>query len=242
MRYIHPPRLHEVFVASGMYTFQFEGKPRGLVEHWTIHEQAGGAQVIRVDRDDRKDYGITTLVEAWRSPIMDGGRIERLDIFLRKDRRGLAGEVRGSYSFFGDSMQWQLIVDGEERPNEELALPPGYVVVPPVTFFEGFARYQAAQQPDAVIPAAYFHHFGPINIDSLQAVVGSMRVRPVEATTRQINGRDIAVTRCDYDSYDPLVWSKVWYYSGTVWVDEHGVLIEQPEQSVTLTQYARRPD
>lgn len=72
MRYLHAVGLAEKLLSSGVYVGA-DGQP---VEAWSIHVLPDGAWLVRVDRVVR-----AMLIEGWRAPDDEGGRIERLDAF-----------------------------------------------------------------------------------------------------------------------------------------------------------------
>ncbi len=160
MRTIHPVPLSEKFVASGLYRHYADDKPMGLVEHWSIHEQADGGKFIRVDVDGREHNGWSHLIEAYVGA--ESKQIERFDVHAYGPK---GFNAKAAYTLEDGKVLVGRSVKAEPREYAELDMPDGGRLFPYSTLFYGWvsksgedvavfnrpdAQEQRALKPDTV--------------------------------------------------------------------------------------------
>jgi len=242
MRYLHPVTLSERFVASGVYRLSdADGQIDRIVEYWSIHEMPDGAHFARVDVDGRDGGdGRSLLIEAWRSPLHEGGRIERFDVLASGAPGDAVQQVRATYTRFDDHMEIGRTVGGEPRQYDELDLPAACIVFPAARVFVGELIEQAAICSADEFPVfLYDHHF---NDDSaFQGFIHQDAANYV---------KDGSLTT---DSHEKLARCYRWQHppptlaigETLVWLDDHNMLLAlemESGQRILLTNYARRPE
>lgn len=233
MRRLHVVGKHERFVASGVYHHYQNGQQNGLVEYWSIHE-IGGAQFIRIDRDGRMDDGRSVLYEALRSP--EGG-IERVDVRAYGNSTDLIRHVNASCIFFDDRVEIIRVVNSNERFEDEVIVPPGYVIDMQASILRGFTtrqREKAAARP--VVAFALDYDFSDVSETFKGAAREICQMEVIDTTSINIAGRPVeAHTYQSVDCRDTPV---------QILLDRWDVLLAQrdPQLMITLTQYARRPE
>ncbi len=240
MRYLHAVGVHEKFVASGVYIHYQNGEATGTVEHWSVHELPDGAQLIRVDDDWRDRDGSSVLIEAWRSPASEGGRIERFDISAFGARGDAVQRVRATFSFSGDHLEVGHSIDDAPRRQLEMQLPPGYIVAPEGLIFGGFEAAELARYPGEEQPVVSYLPTFLTAEAAFRPVVHRQRVEiDAEEVTVEIGGKPHTARRLHQSS--PLAPEVL-----NLWIDRHNVLlkyqVDDQRHSAVLTRYARRPD
>jgi hypothetical protein len=240
MRYLHAVGAHEKFVASGVYVHLQDGEATGTREHWSIHELPDSAQLIRVDDDWRDVDGSSVLIEAWRSPASEGGRIERFDISAFGARGDAIKRVRATFNFAGDRLEVGHSIDDAPRRQLEMQLPPGYIVAPEGLVFGGFEAAELARYPGEEQPVVSYLPTFLTAEAAFRPVVHRQRVDIGAADdTVEIGGRSHAAQRLHQSS--PLAPEVL-----TIWTDRHNILlkyhVDDQRHSALLTRYARRPD
>jgi hypothetical protein len=234
MRQIHPVGFHEKFVASGVYRYYEHGNPRDIHEYWTIHELPDGGQLIRVDFAE-------LLIEAWVSPIQEGGRVERVDLHFSRNPSGQVKEQgKASFVFESDRVQLGYTMENKARQFEEFSLPSDYVVsVFSSSLFLGLELANLAKAKGDRIPICTCAiNYPGIPTEELTFNVHIYYLPPITGEKGSINvvGHAIDASRYITGSNPPM-------YN---WVDEHGILLRAESfNGIThteLTQYARRPE
>lgn len=230
MRYLHPVGAHEVFVGSGTYVTRQGGVVTGAPEHWTIHELPDGAWFIRVDRDGREVDGRSELIEAWRSPIDEGGQIERFDVVASNKVGDVPRRAQVTYSRMGEQVSVGRSLDSDERVFDEVDIPLGVGVQPGAYVFIG-----------ALLAGDVSSVLWRYGIDrGYVADVGTVSVVRGESVSLHISGRE----------HEALLYDGGWLLnlggvSGNVvryWVDSHGIMLQCAvgELVVTLERYSFR--
>ncbi len=233
MRYLHVVGQHETFVASGVYIYYGEdGQPDGRTESWAIHELPDGAQLLRVDRDTRATGQGWLLLEAWRSPIGEGGRIERFDVHAYGPADAPVRTVKATYSLYNDYVEIGRTIDETPRQYTEVPLPGGCIAYPRTALFTGPLIAQVAGQETSVFT------YTPGFDDAESAFAG--RVSTETATfekegTMALAGGDVPTRAYRWPAGSERI----------VWLDDHDTMLAQDkgtQRRVMLTRYARRPD
>lgn len=234
MRQIHPVGFHEKFVASGVYSYYEHGSPRSAQEYWSIHELPDGGQLIRVD------FPIL-LIEAWVSPVQEGGRIERADLHYLGNSHGRVKEQgKASYVFESDKVQLGYTIENKPRQFEEISLPANYLVeVFPSNLFIGFTLAALASVTGDRVPICTCGiKYPTVPTEELAFHVFVYSLPPIAGEKGSIHviGRTLDAFRYTLGSQPPM------YY----WIDEHGVLLRveflNGMTHIELTQYARHPE
>jgi hypothetical protein len=239
MRYMHPVGLHEKFVASGVYVHYKDGISTGGMEEWMIHEQPDGAHKIRVDEDGRAHDGGSVLIEAWRSPDIEGGHIERFDIHAFGANGDPIQQLLATYTIVDDKfLEAGRTIDDHAREQFELTLPEDYIVTPKSLIFTGYEAYHLALETgDAVPIVSYFPTL--MNDYAYKPVVYNLSGEFIKQDVIAVDGVEIEARL--YEQVNPVDNSKT-----LVWIDGHQTLLkfQTPDgrHSAELTRYARRPD
>lgn len=235
MRYLHPISMNETFIASGIFHHRRAGGVLLTEESWTIHEFPDGAWMIRVDYDQREQVGPSVLVEAWRSPEVEGARIERFDISAFGAPGDTIKQARCTYSLIEDSIEIGRSLNGEDRRYETLKLPAGYVLYPGGWLFMGFAIHQLQQDRRLVSPVLMprWNFTGNdaflLEVLDWQIQSGSDAVLPVDGVSR--SGRQITLET-------PVNVAGTF----TGMIDAYGVILQGDNSAghVALSRYARQ--
>jgi hypothetical protein len=132
MRHIHPVGIQEKFVASGRYHHPY-------VIHWTIHEMPDGAWMIRLDQDGRETDGTSLLVEAWRSPIAEGGKIARFDIWGYGGKMHRIQQVKARYFIADNTLEAGIQFGNSPQTTQSIPFPKNAILIPDIPLFWGFA-------------------------------------------------------------------------------------------------------
>jgi hypothetical protein len=239
MRTLHQVRLHEKFIASGVYQYMKDAQPAGVLEHWSIHQLPDASQIIRVDRDGRQSaFRISLLSETLRAA---DGHIERSDIRLYYPAAEVMQEARATYNFTAAQVEIGRMPNAGERFDEVMALPPNTVIYPLGRIFTGSVIKQLVAQHDGKAMV-----FVP-NITDLRSerllvgIVEERSARLLGDETIEFNNKTVATKRYQFigGSYTQ---------DAMFWVDEQDTLIRYrypaPDDhtwTVILTQYARKP-
>lgn len=226
MRYIHPIGIHEKFVASGTY-FHADGDK--TITEWSIHEFPDGAWMLRLDRDGRGADGMSMIAEVWRSPIAEGGKVARFDIWGFSDKQQ-AHQVKARYFVVDNALEMSVQIDDESQQIQSLHFPLNGVLLLEMPLLWGFATRQMAGQggsgrtftcslnvddPSTLLPVAYEE-------DAMVEWAGEFEL-PV--------GNTKLVTQC-YKT--PYRW---------LWLDDLGVAVaygQTQDEPIFVQHYARR--
>lgn len=237
MRYLHKVNQHEKFVASGTYIHYRNGEATKTREHWRIHEQPDGAHFIRVDDDWRDDDGSSVLIEAWRSPFVDGGRIERVDLTAFGSKNAEIKQVKATFTANDEFLDIGRTIDSNDREYFEVRLPDGYILSPESLIFAGFEVAELAlRQGESVPVMSYLPTF--LNASaSFRPVIHKQSATFLRDETLTIDGKALE-TRC---------FQQISVANGEIsrlWIDKHDILVkymsEDGQYSALLTQYANR--
>jgi|GEM_PF-830461 len=259
MRRIHRVAHHEKFVASGIYTrLDKHMRDTGAVEHWNIHEQPDGAQLIRVDVDGRAGDGRSILVEAWRSPSAEGGRIERFDMVGYGAAKDTAQVIRASYQIEADGDADSVLigrtVNEQPRQQEHFPLPPEYVVEPNGTIFAGMGIAEAStlmslKRLSAVTVVSSPLHFQPPSFDLFPPSLGEIVLNGIPTRETLIfGGRPVSARRYEWQNpavprFDAETQTGP---QNIIWLDEYDVPLRCEmlwgHSTRILNQYSRRPE
>lgn len=248
MRQLNPSRAHEKFVASGVYTFYVQDQPVGIVEYWSIHELPDGAQLIRVDMDGRSSTlarvkARDTLIEAWRSPPQEGGRIRRFDVRVYGLKDDEVKFARVNISVETSHIHIASTLDNRPSQHKEFKFLSNGVVLGGSALFIGFATAEVAQQDGAEVPV--FTYSTPL-AHADNAIIADIHISsqksPVGEDTLTIAGKSILA--CRFQSGPEIGGDD--YLPGTIeWLDSYDTLLQSDNGRggvIRLTQYARRPE
>ncbi len=230
MRYLHPVGPHEVFVGSGTYVTRRDGKPLSLVEHWTIHELPDGAWLMRVDRDGREGDGRSELIEAWRPPGAEEGRVERFDVAASNKPDDVPRRAQMTVEVIGTQVHVGRSLGQAARQADTLDVPDHILLQPGAYAFVG----GLLERGDGPLLWRYGRTGG------YRAEVATAAVRPGDETRVVVSGK-ARVARAYYSDWllgpENAVIGDICY-----WVDAHGMLVgcELGSFSVTLERYAFR--
>lgn len=237
MRYLHPVGIQERFVASGIYIHYQDGNPTGTVEHWSIHEMPDGAQKIRVDDDWRETDGSSVLIEAWRSPYAEGGRIERFDLHAFGGKNDPIKEVRATFQFFGDHAEIGHTVNNGTRQQLEIDLPQDYIVAPESLIFGGFEVAMLAVNPGYQFPVVSY-------LPTFYSAATTFRPTVYEQSAVFLRDESISIDVHTYAAHCFEQYSPSSDQKFPLWTDEHDILLKfisaDQRHSAILTRYARR--
>lgn len=238
MRSLHPVGIHEKFVASGIYTHQQGGLPTGTVEYWSVHELPDGAQLIRVDDDWREKDGSSILIEAWRSPHTEGGKIERFDVHAFGGKSDPIKELRATFTFEGQTLDFGRTIDNGPREQMSMELPPEYIVSPKSLIFSGFETGLLGLDPGDTLPIVSFI---PTFLDmgsAFKPVMYHQTVVFLKDDHLQL-GKKTYETR-QFEQHNAVQQRNI------LWLDAHDVMLQfksaDGEHGALLGDYARRPD
>lgn len=231
MRQIHPLGWHERFVASGTYHWFGASGERvpDSSEQWTVHALPDGAQIIRADRQTR-DEGVT-LAHLWRSPLADGGRIERATLMTYPLTGKPSETLRTEYTFEPTEVRVSWSRGRDATQEAALTVDEGYAILFPVFAAngEGIARAaeQGASQAVRVCP--------PNGNGEVKLSPQPMSVRYVYDEVLDIGGRAVEA-RVYSDGVDDAPRN---------WIDRKSIILRQiddPETRIELTHYVRTRD
>jgi hypothetical protein len=239
MRALHQIRLHEKFIASGVYQYMKDAQLAGVFEHWSIHQLPDASQIIRVDRDGRQSaFRVSLLSETLRAA---DGHIERCDIRLYYPADDVMREARATYIFSAAQVEIGRILSASERFDEIMALPPNTVIYPLGRIFTASVIKQLVAQDDGKA-MVFVPNITDLHSERLLAgMVEERSARFLGDETIELNSKTVASKRYQFigGSYTP---------DSMFWVDEHDTLLRYrypaPDDhtwTVTLTQYARKP-
>lgn len=238
MRYLHPVTMKERFIASGTYTHYKDDVPTGSVEQWSIHELPDGAQFLRVDDDWRELDGSSVLLEGWRSPPAEGGRLERVDIAAFGPKDSEIKKVRATYTVLEDYLEVGRTVDDADRENMAVELPFGYVFAPESLLFAGSEVEHLALNPGKDVPVvSYIPTFLNASLAFRPTIFYQSAI--FEADETIMLGKTAYQVR-RYRQTDPRTQT-----ASTIWLDEHDMLLQfksaDAQHHAILTEYSRRP-
>lgn len=239
MRQLHPVSIHEKFVASGVYSHFRGEKQVGIVESWSINEQPGNGQIIRVDYDGRESDGRSILIEAW---LNSQKRTERFDIHAYGSKHDIIKRARARYIIMNDMVQITRVINGNIQPVEELSADSSTIIYPGTALFKGFLIGQLVVEQRNVRVITY----NPFNAYQPQQLTDAFRGYEHDYDgVRFIERRNIAITgklfeARGYESPAPVL--DEWPVG---WLDKKDVLLRLDNTkglTILLTQYARRPE
>lgn len=237
MRYLHKVNQHEKFVASGIYIHYRNGQATKTREHWRIHEQPDGAHFIRVDDDWRDDDGSSVLIEAWRSPLAEGGRIERVDLTAFGPKSAEIKQVKATFTANNEFLDIGRTIDDNDREYFEMRLPDGYILSPESLIFGGFEVAELALRQGENVPVISYLPTFLNESASFRLVVHQHSAIFLQNETLTVDGKPLE-TRC-FEQVSAVNGEKM-----RLWIDEHDILVkymsEDEQYSALLTQYATR--
>ncbi|MGQ9888546.1 MAG: hypothetical protein ACUVSX_08665 [Aggregatilineales bacterium] len=227
MRRLHPLSPDERFVASGEHA-ALHG---GVVERWSVHEQVGGALLIRMDRDSRPVDGRSLLAEMWCSAE---GSAERFSLRAYGGPQDAFRLARVDAAIFAEGAEVGYSVDEEPRQDVVLSLSHPATVCPDGTVFRGLAIRWAVQtaRPAVLVTHATYDDPCPFGAAAL-TVAGPPE--HVETGSIAVDGRAVSGRRWR--------WPGAAGFEGDWWLDAHGAVLRyvRPDGDVqTLARYARR--
>jgi hypothetical protein len=242
MRQIHPVGFHEKFVASGVFTYLHDGNPLDTQEYWSIHELPDGGQLIRVDLD-WVEWSL--LIEGWRGPSANGGRIERADTHIwGAEKNGIRSKA--TYLFESDRAQVGYVIGDQARQQKEIALPTGYVVsIRHSTLLWGFTIAEVAKANGKCIPLCECFSLAT-GFREPRISEASMVLR--ESSNLVIAGTTVKARLCQWHHHCDAPDKPIDPKGGPFfWIDEYDILLLTDDSkmsggSVRLTQYAHRPE
>jgi hypothetical protein len=115
MRFIIHELPYEKPVVAGLFRYERDGRPTGLVEHWRLTIAGDGYQFLRIDLDGRASTGESFIAHL---TLDDDGRLERLSF-----RYWAAGPVSVGNLLLTAPTAMLAVDTGPERREEELVLP-----------------------------------------------------------------------------------------------------------------------
>lgn len=229
MRALHPLSPDERFVASGEYLLQ----PAGVVERWSVHEQKGGALLVRLDRDSRSVNGRSLLAEVWCSLQ---GSPERFSLHAYGGPQDAYRSIRVDATIFVDNVMVGYSADNQPRQDAIVPLSCPAAVCPDGVVFRGLALRWAAQVECPVVLIGHGHaaHEGAWPFYPAALAVASPP-ECVETARLVVDGRAISAQHWR--------WFGLAGFEGDWWLDLHGAVLRRvlPDSSTqTLRRYARR--
>jgi hypothetical protein len=239
MRYMHAIGPSEAFVASGVYVHYVDNETTGTFEEWAIHELPDKAWMIRVDDDHRARDGSSVLIEAWRTPEIDGGQIERVDLHAFGGQDAEIKELRASYIVAdGPQLEFGRSIERGQREQGTLNLPEGYLLSPESLIFAGFEVDELAARGQMTPVVGY-----------LPTMLLEVAYKPVIYQQTASLVKDTETVTVGKQSVPVRTFEQVHPVSGErsfLWIDRYGVLLRYASADgrhrVHLTDYARRPD
>lgn len=228
MRHLHPITPVERFVASGVHRHT----GAGVVEHWSVHEQLGGALLIRVDCDYRAVDGRSLLIEAWGEP---DGTIERFGLRAYGGNTDVFKVVRADFAVYADYVEIGYSADGSARRDTKLALSAPPVACPVATVFRGLALWQSVRSGGSVslvTHTSFSHAQQPFDGAVLPAASSP---EGCETDSVIVDGRSVSARRWR--------WPEVPGFEGDLWLDARGAVLRHDlpnGTSISLARYSRR--
>ncbi len=227
MRRLHPLSPNERFVASGEHAAQHGG----VVERWSVHEQMGGALLIRMDRDSRPVDGRSLLAEMWCSAE---GSAERLSLRAYGGPQDAFRLARVDAAIFAGSAEVGYSVD--EKPRQDVVLPLSHpaAVCPDGTVFGGLAIRWAVQIERRTVLVVHATYNDPCPFCAAALTVSDLPEH-IETGSIVVDGRAVSGQRWR--------WPGAAGFEGDWWLDAHGAVLRyvRPDGSAqTLARYARR--
>jgi len=237
MRQLHPISPHEKFVASGVYSHFRGEKQVGIIESWSINEQPGNGQIIRVDYDGRERDGRSILIEAW---LNGQKRTERFDLHAYGSKDDAIKQARVRYIWMDDKVQITRVINEEIQPIEEINADSSAIIYPGTALFKGFWVGQSAakHQETRIITYDPFYVYQPHQpVDAFRGAyhdydaVRFLEIRSITITGKLFEARG-------YECTTPILneWP-------VAWLDENDILLRLDNpggMTILLTQYARR--
>lgn len=214
MRYIHPVGIHEKFVASGEYD-QHRSQ-------WSVHQFPDGAWMMRVDWDKRQIDGTSIIIEAWRSPIAEGGNIDRFDIWGFADKRYPIQQVKARYFVVESTLEISLQIDKQPQLTQSHRFTSDMRLLPDLPLFWGYMTAKSAQ----IIVSCLFDFASP---QAFSPVMTQPIVTPLGEETLTIAEKAHITQRYQLDNRH-------------VWIDSLGIVLayEQDHVRHVVKNYARR--
>jgi hypothetical protein len=237
MRQLHPSSVHEKLVASGVYSHFRGEKQVGIVESWSINEQPGSGQIVRVDFDGRERDGRSILIEAWRNTQK---RTERFDVHAYGSERDEIKHAKARYMLLDGKVQITRVINGEIQPIEEVDADSNTVIYPGTALFKGFLVGQSAAEQQDIHTITYnpYYAYQPnLSTDAFRAddhtydAARFLERRNITITGKVIEARGYEI---------PVPIGNEW---PVAWLDEKGILLRLDNPgglTILLTQYARR--
>jgi hypothetical protein len=221
MRYIHPVGIHEKFVASGQYQH-----PNIIT--WSIHEMPDGAWMIRLDHDGRATDGTSLLIEAWRSPIAEGGKIGRFDIWGYGGAQHAIKNVRARYFVIDNMLEASIQFDKNPQTVQSIPYPANALLMPNMPLFWGYAIHHLSNSGKGVIFSC------TPNFDLPETFLPTAHERGVLS----LGDDEILVSNKHITAKKFLMDD-----NHLVWTDDLGVVLAYITNNTTevIKNYARRP-
>jgi hypothetical protein len=239
MRQLHPVSTHEKFVASGVYT-HFRGERQvGIVESWSINDQPGNGQIVRVDYDGREHDGRSILIEAW---LNSQKRTERFDIQAYGSERDSIKHAKARYLLMDGKVQITRAINGMIQPLEEMSADSSTIIYPGTALFEGFMVAQSAAHEQDIPVISYNPLYAYQAHQSVDVFRGYYQKY---AAVRFLEKRIITITGKLFEARGYESPAAMRDQCTVAWLDEKGILLRLDNPgglTILLTQYARRPE
>lgn len=214
MRYIHSVGVHEKFVASGEYTHHHS--------QWCIHQLPDGAWMMRVDWDKRRVDGTSVLLEAWRSPIAEGGYVERFDMWGFADGRYPIRHIKGRYFVVNNTLEVSLQIEKQPQHIQSHPFSTDMRLVPDMPLFWG---YMTAHTTQTIVSCLFDFHsphgFFPVML---------------QPTVTSLGETIVSVAQTEHQTHHYQVDNR------HIWVDNLGIVLAYEQDGVrcVVKNYARR--
>jgi hypothetical protein len=234
VRYLHPVSMSEVFVAGGVYHHEQPDGKLWVEESWTIHEFPDGAWMIRVDHDRRTSDGVSVLIEAWRSPIAEGAKIERFDISAFGTSQATVKHARCTYSLMDDSVEVGRSLDGADRQYETLLFQKNGALYPGGHLFMGLAYFALEEVSEGsypfLMPDWHFH-----GDEAFSLYVSKWHIQRGATRTQIVDGVEHSGTQISFEHQKSDA-------TMDCLIDAFGILLHGNNDKgvVSLSRYARR--
>ncbi|MEO0565633.1 MAG: hypothetical protein AAF125_26230, partial [Chloroflexota bacterium] len=232
MRHLHPIAAHEVLVASGTYRHFNNNEPTGLLEHWAIHELPDGAWFIRVDRDGRAFDGRSEFIEAWRSPVPDGGLVERFDVVGSGAPSDDPRQGRATFTLEGNHVHIGRTIGRDERQQETVEVPSGTLLQPGTYVCFGLIMPMLVENA----PQPMFWRTG-LHVPNDAALTGSVTYPSI--TFYRDEGLEVDGRERETKRYMSRAGDATWHY---YWLDANNTFLrhEGGDMVVQLERYSHR--
>lgn len=226
MRYLHPIAPHETFVAQGRYRYFEDDNLLPIDEQWTIHELKGGALLVRVDEDARRQDGLSVMTEALYN---EQHQLERFNVVSDNPQDAAVDHFKADYAFMRDYVQVGRRIAHASHDYQEYKRLPDALIYIRQTIFLGYLIRDILQQ------GGKSHVFAPQIFSYEACEMLRLQVVRHDEQTIMLGQRAVQTTR--YQIADDMFY----------WVDTNHIVIQRQYHHdgktyrVSVSDYAHRP-